>query len=291
MSITKYKAFVTVVDTGSLTKASKLLNYTQPGISQMISSLETEAGFPLLIRNKDYVLPTENAKRLMFHYRQIINQESQIQEMYQEINGIRSGNIHVGAFNSILTNWLPEIMYEYHSKFPEINILLSEHDYLGIAKNLGEGMIDVAFGSYALAETYKFDFIPLQKDPLIVVLPQNHPLTVYDKIPVSALHGHDLIMPFEGSDDIVNYIISQEDFEPTIKHRVTSDNAMPSMVSQGFGYAIMSELLLKNSPFNVETRPFEHGYYRTLGIAVKSLKNISNAVKELIDLSTNALLN
>ena len=45
--------------------------YTQPGISHMISSLEKEMGFPLLIRGKDGVFPTENAKPLIYYMQQI----------------------------------------------------------------------------------------------------------------------------------------------------------------------------------------------------------------------------
>lgn len=52
MSLKKYIAYITVVETGSLTKAAEILNYTQPNISQMINSLEEEYGFPLLLRQK-----------------------------------------------------------------------------------------------------------------------------------------------------------------------------------------------------------------------------------------------
>ena len=42
MSINKIKAFVTAVEYGSLTKAAEQLDYTQPSISHMISSLEMD---------------------------------------------------------------------------------------------------------------------------------------------------------------------------------------------------------------------------------------------------------
>ena len=58
MSINKIKAFVTAVEYGSLTKAAEQLDYTQPSISHMISSLEMDYGFSLLIRGKNGVKPT-----------------------------------------------------------------------------------------------------------------------------------------------------------------------------------------------------------------------------------------
>ena len=61
MSLKKYKALVETIDLGSLTKAAEKLNYTQPGVSHMILSLENEFGFPLLIRGKNGVTPTPEA--------------------------------------------------------------------------------------------------------------------------------------------------------------------------------------------------------------------------------------
>ena len=40
----KHKAFIRVVELGSLTKAAKELGYSQPGISYMLNTLEEEMG-------------------------------------------------------------------------------------------------------------------------------------------------------------------------------------------------------------------------------------------------------
>ena len=78
MSLTKYRAFIKVVELGSLTKAAKQLGYSQPGISHMIDSLEAEMGFPLLIRNKDSIVPTESGKKILYYCHQIIKNEDSL---------------------------------------------------------------------------------------------------------------------------------------------------------------------------------------------------------------------
>ena len=62
----KYRAFIEVVETGSITKAAKKLGYSQPGISYMIDSLEKEIGFPLLIRGKYNVQLTKDGARILY---------------------------------------------------------------------------------------------------------------------------------------------------------------------------------------------------------------------------------
>ena len=48
MNILKYMAFLKTVETGSFTKAAELLNYSQSGVSRMISDLEREWNLTLL---------------------------------------------------------------------------------------------------------------------------------------------------------------------------------------------------------------------------------------------------
>ncbi|MFR1804992.1 MAG: LysR family transcriptional regulator [Faecalispora jeddahensis] len=91
LSISKYRAFIKVAESGSLTKAAKQLGYSQPGISHMVDSLETEMGFPLLIRNKDKIVPTENGKKVLYYCYQIIKNETYLQETVSAINGLLEG--------------------------------------------------------------------------------------------------------------------------------------------------------------------------------------------------------
>ena len=52
MELRKWKVFLTVVDSGSFTKAGEGLGYTQSGITQMMKSLEQEVGFPLFHKGR-----------------------------------------------------------------------------------------------------------------------------------------------------------------------------------------------------------------------------------------------
>ena len=92
MSNIKYLAYLKTVEFHSLTKAANLLGYTQPGISHMITSLEQELGFPLLIRAKDGVYPTDEGQQLLYYMRQIVNNETMLKDLANQINGIETGS-------------------------------------------------------------------------------------------------------------------------------------------------------------------------------------------------------
>ena len=89
MDRTKTKIFLYVVDSGSFTKAAAAYGYTTSGISHMMSSMEEEFGFPLLIRSRSGVKPTANAEKLIPILRSQLSWDEQLQQTISEISGIR----------------------------------------------------------------------------------------------------------------------------------------------------------------------------------------------------------
>jgi len=133
MSLKKYRAFVETVDLGSLTKAAEKLNYTQPGISHMILSLENEFGFPLLIRGKNGVTPTPEAEKLMVFLRQIVNGEEKLKE---EGHAFSVNDFVLKAVAKALRRH-PEILVSLDGE----QIIRRAHVNLGMAVALDAGLI------------------------------------------------------------------------------------------------------------------------------------------------------
>lgn len=286
MSLAKYRAFIKIVELGSLTKTAKQLGYSQPGISHMIDSLEAEIGFPLLIRNKDSMVPTENGKKILHYCNQIIKNEDSLQETALSINGLISGNIKIGALNSMLVNFVPKVVCDFSSAYPNIEIQIREHSFMEIQDCLRNGTIDIGFMNEYVPKG--FEFIPLFQDPVCLVMRYDHPLASYEKVPVGALNGCDFLMPLPGYDDELNAVLQKEPFSPNIKHYVASDAAVIEMVSNNLGVSVLSRLQVKLLPDTVISKDFAGDFYRTLGIAVKLLKNATPALKEFIRISQEA---
>ena len=64
VNLQKYLAFVKAVEYKNFTKAAAVLNYSQSGISRMISDLEKEWNVTLLERNRAGVQLTSDGKEL-----------------------------------------------------------------------------------------------------------------------------------------------------------------------------------------------------------------------------------
>ncbi len=80
-----------------------------------------------------------------------------------------------------------------------------------------------------------FEFYPLVKDLLGVVMSINHPFASQSKISVDNLAECDFIMPQPGWDAMFHLITKQKNFTPNIKYHVASDNAGIAMAANTTG--------------------------------------------------------
>ena len=280
MSISKYKAFIQVVEAGSLTKAAAQLGYSQPGVSHMIDSLEADMGFPLLIRNKERIIPTENGKQILGYCYQIIKKEEELQETVSAINGIMEGDIRLGAYCSLMAEFIPRTVKSFSNAYSKIHFHLYEVEAGAFEDYLTKGVIDIAFMSEHVPKGYTF--IPLFRDQARVIMREDHPLAHFERIVPSMLNGCDFIMPVPGFDDIISSIQQEAPFVPNVKYYPASDICAVSMVANNLGISVISSLQLPLLPQGVIARDLGGDYGRNLGICIKSVKHTSPAVREFI---------
>lgn len=185
MDIQKCRAFVNVVEKKSLTLAAKEMGYSQPGISHMIDSLEREVGFPILVRSKYMTVPTPAGEELLYHCRQIVKNADQFEETVMAISGLLKGSITIGAYHTILKDYLPQLMAEFNNAYKNIAINVIEYPSPELNHSLISGESDMGFMCSPIPSGY--EFFPLFDDYYCVIMNKNHPLAVYDRVPSNCL--------------------------------------------------------------------------------------------------------
>ncbi|MEC0305917.1 LysR family transcriptional regulator [Paenibacillus lautus] len=281
MSINKFKVLLKVVELGSLTKAAEVMGFTQSGVSHMINSLEDEFGFTLLVRNRSGAKLTTNGEEILKTIREILKWNEHLEQQVASIHGIELGTIHIGTFTSVGVHWLPGIIQDFQRDYPHIEIRLVEGDYREIEDWIAEGKIDCGFLSLPTSDI--FDVIPLHQDPMLVLLPMEHPLRSEDSITLSQIENEPFIMPSQGSDYDVNRMLEKARIKPDIKYTLGDDYAIMAMVEKGLGISILPELVLRGQQRNIRLIEMKEKSFRSLGIAVNSMREISPATKRFLN--------
>ena len=287
METSRCRAFVTAADSGSFTRAAEILGYSPSGVSQLVNALEGDLGFALLLRDKKGVRLTENGRLMLPAIRDVLNQEERMRQTAADINGISVGSVTIGAYSSIATHWLPEVIKEFKTEYPHINIMLMEGIRQEIDGWLEEKRIDVAFTTYK--EPMEYEWIPLREDRMLAVLPPDHPRAGDSIYPLSACVDEKFIMPALGRDADVADMMERNNITPNIIYTTLEDFAALAMIEQGMGMSVMNELITLNWQCNVVKIPVYPPEKITMGIAMHSLKKSPPAVKKFVDCAVRML--
>lgn len=133
-NLQKYLAFVKAVEYKSFTKAALALNYSQSGISRMISDLEKEWDMILLERKRSGIHLTSDGLELLPYAASLCAEYEKLQMKVDDLHGLKSGIIRIGTFSSVATHWLPKMIKAFQTDYPQIEYELLLGDYTEIEK-------------------------------------------------------------------------------------------------------------------------------------------------------------
>ena len=280
-NLQKYLALIKTVEYGSFTKAAAILNYSQSGISRMINDLEQEWGVALLERSRSGVRLTSDGMKLLPYAQKVCQDYDKLQAQVDEISGLEAGLIRIGTFSSVATHWLPKIIKKFQADYPHIDYELLLGDYTEIETWIAEGRVDCGF--LKLPTRPEFATIFLEQDPLLVVLPQKHPLAKLPKVPVQELLNYPFMLLDKGEQSEVGELLEQCGIRPQVHFTTWDDYAIMSMVESGLGIAILPRLILRRVPYKLVLKELEIPAFRKIGLALREKKTASQAVKRFLD--------
>ena len=287
MESSRCKAFLAAAECGSLTRAAEKLNYTASGVSQLISAMESEFGFLLLKRTTRGVVLTAEGERMLPAVRAFLSQENRMHELAANINGLDIGLINIASFSSIATHWLPKVIAHFKKKYPNININLMEGVRQEVLKWIEEGRADI--GLLSGGDDIDYDWIPLADDPMIAVLPKDHPLADAKEFPLDRCEQEEFIMPAMGKDEDVMKMLNKYDIVPNIVYSTNESFSAWALIENGLGISITNELLMHGWDCDVAKIPVSPPEKITLGMILPSVKHASPAVKRFVKYAVSEL--
>ena len=278
---------VVISEEKNLTRAAEKLNYTASGVSQLISAMESEFGFLLLKRTTRGVVLTAEGERMLPAVRAFLSQENRMHELAANINGLDIGLINIASYSSIATHWLPKVIADFKKKYPNININLMEGVRQEVLKWIEEGRADI--GLLSGGDDIDYDWIPLADDPMIAVLPKDHPLADAKEFPLDRCEQEEFIMPAMGKDEDVMKMLNKYDIVPNIVYSTNESFSAWALIENGLGISITNELLMHGWDCDVAKIPVSPPEKITLGMILPSVKHASPAVKRFVKYAVSEL--
>lgn len=287
MTLLQYEIFKTVIDSGSFTKAGEQLGLTQSAISHAVRGLESELNLTLLKRGRSGVSLTSEGERIIEFIRQILNISEKMKQEAGRLNGLEVGVIRIGTFPSVAAYLLPSILEKFQSEYPGILIEFYEGGYNELKQMVSSNIIDVSFLTNNDAEN--LDFIPLFNDHLRVILPSAHPFTNKNMISVQEIASEPIIMPKAGCDGLIKELFKKANLKPNVFCEIADNQTIIAMVQKNLGISIIPEIVMYGNN-SLNSFELKEESFRTIGLALPNINNVSPAVAAFIEL-TKSMIN
>ncbi|NHW35578.1 LysR family transcriptional regulator [Paenibacillus aceris] len=267
MTLYQLEVFLAVVKTGSFTKAGELLLASQSGVSHTIADLEKEIGALLFSRSRKGISLTETGEQIVIHAREIVKQMEKINQIAAAAKGIQNSTIRIGSFPSFSTNVIPGIFQAFRNRFPSVDLLLFDGSYTEIEAWIKSGVVDLGFLSNPCDG---IEIKQLIRDPLVAVLPTNHPLAKQDVISIEQLEHEPFLLLKSGCEDLVISAFQEKAISFNTQFEVADNATIISMVEAGIGVTIVPSLILPINPVNVVVKQLNPPIIREVGWAILS---------------------
>lgn len=190
-----------------------------------------------------------------------------LSETVNQINGLETGKIRIGAYTSITTNWLPNILKEFKRQYPFIEIQVYEGNASELDHWLEEDQIDFGIGT---VHNHKWEFQALFEDPIMVIMNAHHELAKVDFISLEEIESVEFILPYSDSLFEVHNIFKKEQINPNVAYQIRGDETIISMVRSNLGISLLPDLLLSRCSTDIVIKPLKNKVFRQIGILMNT---------------------
>lgn len=141
LDITALRSFVTVLETGGVTRAARQLHLTQSAVSMQLKRLEESLGQSLLDRTGRSVAPTAQGEQLLAYGRRILALNDEVWD--RMTSQAFEGEIRFGVPHDIVYPHIPGILRRIDREFPRVKVRLISSYTLKLREMLDSGGADL----------------------------------------------------------------------------------------------------------------------------------------------------
>lgn len=177
VTLNQLRAFVEVVEHGSIRAAARHLAMEQSGLTQQIKRLEESLRARLFSRHARGITLTSEGEELLARARIILGECHRAEQIFQHLNGELSGAINVGVSSEIFGRLLPSVLQCFRQQHPLVSVHLSAGPSTLLLSSLREGKLDFALTLVSSGtDTGDFRQTVLDKSDPCVLCRKAHPL-------------------------------------------------------------------------------------------------------------------
>lgn len=287
MNLELYRIFYVVAQTGNITKASEILNISQPAVTKQIKNLENQLNTPLFIRSKRGVLLNECGQKIFLNVKQALTLLEETNTMIKEYTDFNIGTIKIGTSTTFMRKFLLKYLELFHNEYPNITVDIYTDPTKELINKLKNGSIDLVIGKFPHIPDKELNYIELGKTKYIFAFNNKYYNLKNKKINSKELEKYPILLqeyPSNSRGSAEKYF-ENNSVHINPKMNIASSNLLIDFIIMGYGIGYVTNLYVKDElesgklhELNITPTPNE------IPFGIISLKNnvLSNPCRRFI---------
>lgn len=216
-------------------------------MSGQLRELEQKLGVQLVERSRARVVLTPVGKEIAARARLVLREVQGIVDLAQHGQGLSGGTLRVGLLQTLGPYLLPHILADLQRRHAGLKLHLREGRPDALLQGLDEGSFDFLFFPLPV-KAAELEIQPLFREPLLVVVPRNHPLASAERVTPADLKG-ETVMTLERGHRLhsqVSELCALYGAELALDYEGTSLDTLRQMVDLGMGLALLPALYVRS---------------------------------------------
>lgn len=175
MNLKSLRAFVHIMDEGTLVAASRRMRLSQPAVSRLIQLLEQEIGTQLFYRDQKSLAPTPEADLFYSEAQRVMTAIDEFPGFFQQLRDNTLVPLRILCQLRAANGLVIPSMVRFAKRHPEVRVALDVQPRLELSRSIQRAKFDV--GIYVVPLQAKgVEIIEVREMELQVLLPKGHRL-------------------------------------------------------------------------------------------------------------------
>lgn len=258
MNFRQLEIFRAVMVSGTASRASELLQVSQPAISRGIAELERTVGFPLFDRVRGRLVPTPEGRLFFRDVDASFAGLDRLRSSAARIRDFGSGSVRIASLAALGSTLVPRAIRAFRKSHPQIAITLQILPSSQVREMVAERQFDIGLAADEV-DVSGIEHRPFASYRAVCALPAGHALTSRKTITPQDLHDQPFIAlaPEDQARKRMTQIFATADCRPKIVVETPNAATVCALVSEGIGLGLVNPAAAEPYTRDVVFRPFE----------------------------------
>ncbi|MBD3895948.1 LysR family transcriptional regulator [Halomonas sp. ML-15] len=291
LSLRKLRYFMAVAKSGRVTQAAIDLNVSQSSITTGVKEIEEQVGVALFRRTSRGMTLTREGSRFLQRVNYAFQALDDAFDSLQDSHPTLKGTLRLAMTYTVAGYYMPPLLAQFQRRYPWVKVELHEVSRPEIEEGLISGEYDLAILLTSNIEHHQWlEKLTLTQSRRRLWVNGQHELLKRDHITLQDIAHYPYIMlTVDEADQSALKYWKPEGITPNILFRTSSVEAVRSMVANGTGVTILSDMVYR--PWSLDGKRIEHIELNNpipameLGLSWPRNRPLSSAAKAFCELA------